>query len=351
MKLNSLQFEKAMSAALFVLLLSVAGMKNALGQSQTATLQHGDSISGVYYGQNALVSAYGAAVAGDIITLSSGTFNKCNISKTITIRGAGCVFDTLTQVTPTIISGNFYLFKDNISFEGICFSGFVSSANYSTNNNNISFTKCVINKIGYMSDPFNVENWQFVNCVVKEFVSNKFRNGGYYYFSGTTLINSVVRFTAYNNANVYNPTSINNSIVLFDNEQSVNNIIAYNSIIATVSGHAVSNCSFFNCIGIETGETLLFEGQTTQNVMEVNNYEDVFETFDGTVTYDNIYQLKEEIATSFLGNDGSEVGIYGGMMPYNPRPSYMVMKRCNVAPRSTVDGKLSVDIEVFTGDE
>ena len=138
---------------------------------------------------------------------------------------------------------------------------------------------------------------------------------------------------------------------MFDNGLSINNLIAYNSIIAIVSEHAVSNCTFFNCIGIETGETSLFEGQTAQNVMEVDSYEDVFETFVGTVFYDNLYQLKEEVNTSLLGNDGTEVGIYGGMLPYNPRPSYMRIKHCNVAPRSTVDGKLSVDIEVLTDDE
>lgn len=84
--------------------------------------------------------------------------------------------------------------------------------------------------------------------------------------------------------------------------------------------------------------------------MEVSSYSDIFETFDGTVTFDNIYQLKEEIANSFYGNDGTEVGVYGGMMPYNPRPSYMIIRRCNVAGRTTEDNKLSVEIELNTGE-
>lgn len=166
-----------------------------------------------------------------------------------------------------------------------------------------------------------------------------------------SIINSVVRMTDYSQSNTYNLISIFNSVVLFSNGLNISNLTANNSIIATVSGHTITNCTFNNCIGIETGESSLFEGQTASNCMEVNNYEDVFETFTGTVSYDNIYQLKEEIASSFLGNDGTEVGIYGGMMPYNPRPAYMVIKRCNVAPRSTVDGKLSVDIEVLTEGE
>lgn len=343
MKFNSLQFGKAMSAALFVLLLSMVGMKNAFAQNQVATLQHNDSIAGVFYGQNALVSAYNAAVAGDIITLSSGTFNGTDITKSISVRGAGCVFDTVTLVMPTIIPGGFYISTTNASFEGVSITG--TGVVAQGGSHDVSFVKCHLNKIGY-AYPNNKTSWSFVNCIIKDF--DIYSSGQ---FRGMSIINSVVKFTHYYHTDNSNPTIIHNSIIKFDNGSHIKNIIAYNSIISTITDHTISNCSFFNCIGIETGETLLFEGQTTQNVMEVNNYEDVFETFDGTVTYDNIYQLKEEIATSFLGNDGSEVGIYGGMMPYNPRPSYMVMKRCNVAPRSTVDGKLSVDIEVFTGDE
>ena len=65
----------------------------------------------------------------------------------------------------------------------------------------------------------------------------------------------------------------------------------------------------------------------------------------------NQFILKDEIATGFLGGDGTQVGIYGGMLPYSNRPTYMVLKRCNVANKSTIDGKLSVDIEVVTEEE
>lgn len=343
MKLNTLQLKRALSAALFVLLLVVAGTKNALAQNQMATLQHNDTITGVYYGSNAFVEAHTAAVDGDIITLSSGTFAApYEINKVITIHGAGCVYDTLTQVTPTIITGQLYIHQNNISVEGLWLPGIVSITYGNYTCNNITFTKCNINRI--QSNSPSVQMFcQFNNCIINDYSLNRHH--------GTSIINSVVKFTAYNQTDNYNPTNIYNSVVVFNNGLPINNLIAYNSIIATTSGHDVSNCTFFNCIGIETGETLLFEEQTAQNVMEVDGYEDVFETFVGIMTYDNIYQLKEEIATGFWGHDGTEVGIYGGMMPYNPRPSYMRMKRCNVASRSTVDGKLSVEIEVLTDDE
>ena len=68
MRFNSLQFGKAMSAALFVLLLVAVGSKNALAQYQAATLQHEGNIT-VFYGPDALSNAHEAAATNDTITL------------------------------------------------------------------------------------------------------------------------------------------------------------------------------------------------------------------------------------------------------------------------------------------
>lgn len=129
MQTKSLSMRKAMSAALFILLLVVAGMTNALAQNQVAMLQHNNSITGVFYGSNAFVSAYNAAVDGDIITLSSGTYNSCGIGKSLTIHGAGCVYDSITDVLPTSISGSCSIYANNVSVEGVIFGtlNFVTS--------------------------------------------------------------------------------------------------------------------------------------------------------------------------------------------------------------------------------
>lgn len=337
MKLNSLQFGKAMRAALFVLLLSVAGMKNALAQNQVATLQHNDTITGVFYGQNAYSSAYNAAVNGDVITLSSGTFNAVSIYKSITIRGAGCVLDTVANVLPTKVPGSFSLGVNNITFEGIWFTGTIDITNLNSCNH-FSFVKCNINGI-INGSTGNKMFGQFNNCII--------RNYYLYRHHGTSIINSIVRFTSYSHNDIYNPTNIYNSVIVFDSTLAINNIVAYNSIIATSSGHSVSNNTFFNCINIKTGETSLFEGQLNTSNMEENSYSDVFETFDGTISYENIYQLKNDIAASFLGYDGTEVGIYGGIIPYKTRPSYMILKNCNVAGQTDENKKLNVEMELI----
>ena len=100
MKVNTLQLGRALSAALFILLLNAAGMKNALGQNQVAVLQHNDSIF-AFYGVNAFQQANNAATDGDTITLSSGDFNSCDLTKAITLHGAGMVSDRMG--TGTII--------------------------------------------------------------------------------------------------------------------------------------------------------------------------------------------------------------------------------------------------------
>lgn len=317
----------------------------AFSQNQVVTLQHNDTITGAYYGSNAFAEAHTAAVDGDIVTLSSGTFSSCDISKSITIHGAGCVYDTLTGVIPTVITGSFNLRSSNLSFEGIQFTGTITS--YNANNNNNSFLKCNIQSIGASYNSGTRMNWQFVDCIIKSFNPSSIST----YYHGLSIQNSVVRFKKYYHSSESNVTTINNSVVLFDSIVNIKNIMAFNSIIATSSGHAVSNCVFYNCIGIKTGETSLFEGQMAHNSLEVDGYDDVFETFRGTVSYEEDYRLTELTATSFLGSDGKEVGIYGGVMPYRARPSYMIIKNCNVAGQTDENKKLSVEIELLNSGE
>ena len=130
---------------------------------------------------------------------------------------------------------------------------------------------------------------------------------------------------------------------------------AFNSIFIhyTTSYTLYQSCSFFNCIGIKmySISNAPFGSAYTSACTTYSSYEAVFENFTGTFSLEEPFILKDEIATGFLGSDGTQVGIHGGFMPYSNRPSYMVLKRCNVANKSTIDGKLSVEIEVVTEEE
>ena len=73
---------------------------------------------------------------------------------------------------------------------------------------------------------------------------------------------------------------------------------------------------------------------------------DVFKTWGGTYNDVQSFELTDEAKTKYLGDDGKELGIYGGNLPFTPNPTNPKITKFNVASKSTADGKLSVDIEV-----
>lgn len=345
---NNLLQKRAFCAALFVLLLVVVGMKNALAQTQVATLQHGEDIS-IFYGQNAFVEAHTAAETGDVITLSSGTFTPTDITKAITLRGASCAIDTVSGTYPTIIPNTIQMNVTNdtafLTVEGIFFSG---SARFQTLNHP-KFIKCNFENFTIASNNSSMQNAQITNC--------KFKSFSFYKTSNTTLINCVVWEANSLNSTIVTVTAYNSFIKLYFSSAYALN--AYNCIIANYdNGNQVpglyENSVAYNCIGIKAHYGV-FNGGQTFNCMDNKTYSQVFASFNPEsnyiFSYDEAFILKEEIATDFLGTDGTEVGVHGGIMPYSIRPSYMVIDHCNVANRSTIDGKLSVEIEVSTQSE
>lgn len=149
---------------------------------------------------------------------------------------------------------------------------------------------------------------------------------------------------------------------------SINNegsgMVATNSYIKLGSDIVVSG---FNCIFYTISSTYNLQSQSTvvhcigatnnvlgsalqENCWTFGGCTQIFETFNGTPGNYLTEQLilKEEIANTCLGTDGTEVGIHGGTNPYNTRPYYLLIRHCTVGERTTEDGHLSVDIEVVT---
>lgn len=85
----------------------------------TATLQSGDKVT-PFYGSNAFVEAYNAAVNGDIITLSPGEFNATEINKSITVIGTYAFSDDLSKATQ--FSASVTISADDVTLEGIRFT-------------------------------------------------------------------------------------------------------------------------------------------------------------------------------------------------------------------------------------
>lgn len=297
-----------------------------MAQEQLATLKHNDSIS-VYYGANAFVQAYNAAVNGDVITLSDGVFNCNNIDvrKGITLRGNGACGDTSRNARGTYFLDLLHVSNlgDSLQFsaEGIYFREFSSSHSY-----NIKLTRCHITSCGG-------DGIQAVNCVMRGCSGSS----SYQNIYTNCVLNGIPNF------------SICNNCIMKGNSPS--NTIAYNNCIVIrenlSGGSSLNSGAVRDCILIG-GFTAITPASSGNVAMSIS---DVFENWDGnTITTDlETYVLKSSVSDTIVGFDGSEVGIFGGFMPFEKwTPTYSVIKRCNVSNRTTADGKLSVDIEVVT---
>ena len=74
---------------------------------------------------------------------------------------------------------------------------------------------------------------------------------------------------------------------------------------------------------------------------------EVFKTFKGG-GYNDIetFELTDEAKAAYIGADGTEVGMQGGMMPFNTTVQYPIITTFNADVRTDKEGKLNVEIAV-----
>lgn len=151
--------------ALLVTVTFAAGAQSV----QVATLTHDGTISS-YTGANALRDAYTAAVDGDVITLSSGSFSSVNFEKRITVRGAGMgvkVNDNAPYIAPTILKGDFSINaggngEHNFKLEGILCEETILCEDISDD----QFSKCRIAELRNMYYDSPSQRTSFINCII-----------------------------------------------------------------------------------------------------------------------------------------------------------------------------------------
>lgn len=309
--------------------------------SQLATLNHGGSIT-TYYGANALSQAHSAAQNGDVITLSAGSFNGVNITKAVTLRGAGMGMDSVKTVQPTIINSDFTINvpaaeNAQLIMEGIFHNGAIS---YSA-----------------ASRPM------FIKCRFLDFYAN---------LNGILTEATFLHCIFFSQGNIYGSGSCVNCII---NHMNSDGFTFTNCDILDI--YTSTHCNYYNCIlGVESW--FVFDNTNTayhcvavqnelQSLEEFNAFADLFNskntmlndpymlsdlfekecynTAEMTLYNDAWFELSS-LGKQYKGEDGKEVGIYGGTMPFDPRTTTPQITKCNVAGKSTADGKLSVDIEV-----
>ena len=317
--------------------------------SVIATLFHDGDIK-TFYGTGALRSAHAAAVHGDVITLSSGSFTATDITKAVTLRGAGMEYDSISVTEPTIISGDFSiqiasdstLQNNNLVMEGI----YHNAAGVITVNGSLKnpqFVKCrlYVIRCSYTNGMYYAN---FINCVIA-------RQVYFYDYGSATFVNCYV-----NDLYQYNSRSsheFQNCVVKDDNFFNVHNTVFRNCFLYAAS---TTNCNLptfspaYNCVGYTDSTTGgIFTNQSNTTNTKVSSLSDVFKTWTGSSLANfktERLELTDAAKTKYLGSDGTQIGIYGGSIPFDPRPSNPQITKLNVASKSTADGKLSVDIEV-----
>jgi hypothetical protein len=315
----------------------------SFAQQQIATLNHNDSVS-VFYGTTALQQAYDSAVNGDVILLSSGAFNQISIEKSITIRGNGIIRDTIADAEPTIINGcslggGVDNPVSNIVIEGVKFA----STTYFYYLANPTFRKCMFDLV--YANQANLQNGVFVNSIIHQY--NCIRN------YNTQFVNSTVNFYMWSNSNgcsMINCVAYLTPSVLAQSQQNIPDLTCTNSVLIAPLSYinAVNPLATFNCIGIKSNG--YFENSASGN-HNFSSLSSVFKDFSGLQNSKFIeteFELQDSIATNILGSDGTQIGVYGGMAPFTPRVTTPRYVRCNVAPHTNSDGKLSVDVEVVS---
>lgn len=320
----------------------MASVTSALAQSSMlATLSHNGEIS-IYYGSSALRDAHAAAEHGDVITLSSGNFVSTNITKAVTIRGAGAGIDSTVVVEPTVITGDFNIriadtLTNHLTLEGI-YSNF--RITYSTVLKNARFLKCRLYSILPFSSDVILKDASFIHCRIANEISLPEN-------SSASCINSVISRPTGKSSTTSNFEFVNCVVYNINSVQysSFKNCIVYNT------SYMSSNCTSHNSVGVGYADMFKYApNATNRNVSDITT---LFKTYKGTSLEkldDERFELTDAAQSTYLGSDDTQVGIYGGALPYDPVPTNPQITKCNVAAKSTADGKLSVDIEVSTAE-
>lgn len=351
---------------LFVSLVAVMIATMSYAQSSVlATLSHEGEIS-TYYGATALKEAHAAAQHGDVITLSSGSFQAVDITKAVTIRGAGMQTDSISKIYPSVVVGQFYInvadsLEQHLTVEGIYCDNTVSVYNTLKNATFIKSRFATFTSIyGETKGYGRMNNLAFIHCkIATAFKNQNGRNS--VSFVNSVIMNPIVGYEGYTT----NSFEFTNCVVRWNYEYvyTVNNNYnyPYNSSYYAIYRNCVLSSSFSNrsdnamsttnmiysCVGIASTNMFKNFGELGNNLFySTTNMSDVFKTWTGTYSDVEAFELSDDAKTQYLGDDGKELGIYGGNLPFTPNPTNPKITKFNVASKSTADGKLSVDIEV-----
>lgn len=325
--------------------------------SATAYAQHAFiRQNGQSYAYYRVDSVFQTAQNGDTIYLPGGSFlvNNLVIDKRLTIIGAGHHPDSTAATYSTTLSGN-VIFCTGSSFSQI--SGVAVSGNISVGTNpgnstvsNLTISRCKVGSIILNYDYWSAGNASFIsireNTIFGEirgcnaqFVSieNNLCNGSIAFFN-TNMLAKNNTFLGGLGCPAYVMDNVTNCA--FEN-----NIFMLSSGCGAYLGSGNSNTFTNNVFGFP----ITFPNGTN---IGTGNYSNVSLTgffvneTDYIIDYSSNYHLQSP--GTYVGADGTQVGIYGttqpykeGAVPYNPHIRFK-----SIAPSTNSNGDLLINIQV-----
>lgn len=308
-----------MKRKIFLVLVLVVCVLSAVAQSrQVAILKHDDQYS-TFYGANGLLDAVGIAVDGDEITLSPGYFTDVTIKQAITVKGArmsndltkgtsiGCMIiesaDSISNITieNIYIDDRFHV-NDKVKVADIrkCRFGWLTG-----NPDKINLTSCEINGMGNL-----------------------------YGFSPK-------------HANILN------SVIVSDNRYNWQNL-DFNLVNCVVNcepgfGGVYKNCIFLKAYRMERScraSGCKYVGETDNFFEYVGGDNECAPIGSQVFKEGSFYELTPKYATLWLGNDGTQAGIYGGSTPFTTIPSNPFISKFEIDHEISPEGKLNIKVEI-----
>lgn len=254
----------------------------------TATLQSGDKIT-PFYGSNAFVEAYNAAVNGDIITLSPGEFNATNIEKSITVVGTNAFDTDLSKATQ--FSASVTISEDNVTLEGVRFTNYSSDRGVIIKGaDNLTINRCYISLLNDIEKEEHKyhNNTIITDCWIENFMAMSLsqnavlRNCSVNYFNDTNEIGNpaliencnVSRFRRFDSTYSHNiPYAIYRNCCL--GLYKTSNSASTPSISFSAPTEFHNNC-FYECYRDYSGDTktwnLNFGSAVDDNNINVRKY-------------------------------------------------------------------------------
>lgn len=326
-----------------VMMTSVLMIQKAQAQVvQMATVQHGKGMR-AFYGIEALKDAVAAAATGDIISLSAGQFNAPTINKAVTIQGAGYViasgnYTAIVGETTVNVPGG----ATGLLVEGLHCMGKVTVAGDSLCN--FIFRKCRIGDLVITAKIVEGELGQSKVANLTYAETNRF-------YVHHTVMHTI------------NATNVNQIAVDMDHCVVTGYLgaavtaVVRNSMLKNPTG--TSSCAYYNNVwSINThyyritssyvsGNTDISDNYVSQDWVH-NSFRALYATPNHANTWNEAYDYKltDEAAAQYIGDDGTQVGLYGGAVPFSEVLSTPQIIEKTIAPQTDENGMLSVKIKV-----